>query len=97
MASVGFIGFDIVVTDFVAVKGPFQRMMERYKDKISGQHHLSIDSVNGQFVPGYATTKMVKSAMERSWKSDSQVELTLVDDEKRVWAQALQDEEDTSS
>jgi hypothetical protein len=72
---------DIVVSDLEAVTGPFQSTMEEFQDRETGQLHLSIDSVNGQFVPGYATTQMVMSAMERSWKSENRVELLFCDDE----------------
>ena len=87
---------EIVVTDFEAVPGPFQSIMKTYADSQTGRHHLSIESVNGQFVPGYATTQMMSSAMNRSWKSDSRVELLFCDDERRQWAHSLVTQ-DTSS
>jgi hypothetical protein len=80
---------DVVVSDLEAVTGPFQSMMAEFQDRETGHLHLSIDSVNGQFVPGYATTQMVKSAMERSWKSENRVELLFCDDEKKKWVHSL--------
>ena len=80
---------EIVVTDFEAVPGPFHSIMKKYADRQTGRHHFSIESVNGQFVPGYATTKMVSSAMDRSWKSDNSVELLFCDDERKQWTHSL--------
>ena len=80
---------DVVVTDLKAVPGPFQGAMNTLKDPETHQLHLSVESVNGQFVPGYATTKMVMGAVERSWKSENRVEILLCDDERKNWVQAL--------
>jgi hypothetical protein len=80
---------DIVVNDLTAVSGPFQAMMKNLKDEQSGRFHLSIESVNGQFVPGYASPQLAKSAMDRSWKSENRVELILCDDERKEWIHSL--------
>lgn len=75
---------DIQVTDFEAVKGVFQMALAKYQDE-SGKISLSIDSLNGQFVPSYATKEMVKNAITRSWKSERRVEMWLCDDRQKRW------------
>ena len=84
---------DIVVRDLSAIEGPFQVSTERLRDpQTDGYNHLSIDSVNGEFVPSFATTQMVKSAMERSWKSDGRVEVIYCDNDRKNFISNLQDE-----
>jgi hypothetical protein len=91
---------DIVVSDFQSVPGVFQRALTRYSK--DGHHHadsnngsrlvpmsMSVDSINGQFVPSYATKEMVKSAIARSWKSEQRVEIWLCDDERKQWVHSL--------
>ena len=85
-------GVNVIVEDFIAVPGPFQDTLKQYLDAETNGLHLAIESINGQFVPAYASAQMVKSAMERSWKSDSRVELVLCDDERRDWVFALTDD-----
>ena len=81
---------DIVVKDFIAVPGVFNRVLTKLADK-KGRLNVAIDSVNGQFVPSYATEQMLRNALKRSWNSDNQqVELWLCDDEKRDWIRALE-------
>lgn len=77
-------GADIVVTDFLAVPGVFQLAMSHCKDK-HGDIHVSIDSVNGQFVPSYATIDLVRNALKQSWKDSESTVLLLCDDERRDW------------
>ena len=80
---------DIVVKDFIAVPGVFSRALVNLADK-KGRLNVAIDSVNGQFVPSYATIQMVQNALKRSWNSDKQkVDLWLCDDEKRDWVRSL--------
>lgn len=79
--------FEVVVKDLLAVAGPFQILTNTFADKETGMIHLSIDSVNGEFVPSFANPKMVRSGMERAWKNDSRVEVVFCDDERRVWVQ----------
>jgi len=82
---------DIVVGDFKAVPGAIQRAIGKYrKNKV----HLAVDSLNGQFVPSYATKDMVRSAVSRSWKSDGRVEMWLSDDMQKHWLHAMAFEED---
>jgi hypothetical protein len=83
---------EVTVTDFESVPGPIQSMMAQYKDIQTGRYHLSIESVNGQFVPGYATTKMVSSAMKRSWKAENRVDVVFCDDERKHWIHSLEAE-----
>ena len=81
---------DIVVKDFVAVPGVFHRALAKLADK-KLRLHVAIDSVNGQFVPSYATLQMVQNALKRSWKSqERRVDLWLCDDEKRDWIRSLE-------
>ena len=75
---------DITVVDFPAVPGVFQRVLRPYQDS-SGRINLSIHSLNGQFVPSYASIDMVKSAINRSWKNDTRVEMWLCDDAQKSW------------
>jgi hypothetical protein len=81
---------DIVVKDLDAVPGPFQSLVKNFKDRQTTQLHLSVDAVNGEFVPSFANAQMVKNAMERSWKSQNCVEVVFCDDERKQWAQSLQ-------
>jgi hypothetical protein len=75
---------DVVVTDFEPVAGVFQRAMAICKDD-HGNICLSFDSINGQFVPSYATVEIVRNALNRSWKTGQSVELVLCDDELKKW------------
>jgi len=81
---------DVIVTDFQAVPGPFQAQMKPHRDSSTRKFHLSIESINGQFVPGYATSQIVRNAMQRSWKSDNRVEVLFCDDERKEWVRSLQ-------
>lgn len=84
--------WDIVVKDLEAVPGPFQALTNTFADKETGTINLSIESVNGEFVPSFANPQLVRSAMERGWKADTRVEVVFCDDERKVWIQGLQDE-----
>lgn len=85
---------DIVVRDLDAVPGPFQMLTNGLKDAETDELHLSIESVNGEFVPSFATTQMIKSAMDRSWKSEDRVEILFCDDERKHWVQSLLKEDE---
>lgn len=82
---------EIVVKDLEAVPGLFQSLTNGLKDSQTKLLHLSIESVNGEFVPPFATTQMVKSAMDRSWKSENRVEILFCDDERKNWIHTLKD------
>jgi hypothetical protein len=84
--------WEIVVKDLQAVPGPFQSLTNTFADKETGTIHLSIESVNGEFVPSFANPQLVRSGMERGWKSDARVEVVFCDDERKVWIQGLKDE-----
>lgn len=75
---------DVVVTDFYAVPGVFQRAMKGFKDEY-GNLCLSVESIDGQFVPSYATTEMVRNAVDRSWKTGEAMEILLCDDDLKKW------------
>jgi len=77
---------DIQVVDFESVPGVFQLAMRKHRDPNTDKlRYLSVDSLNGQFVPSYATKDMVKNAISRSWKSDGRVEMWLCDDRQKRW------------
>ncbi|KAG7340392.1 hypothetical protein IV203_023935 [Nitzschia inconspicua] len=83
---------DIVVKDLAAIAGPFQMATSVLLDADTESYsHLSVDSINGEFVPAFATTQMVKSAMERSWKSDGRVEVIYCDMERKKFVMDLSD------
>ena len=74
----------VVVTDFLAVPGVYQRAMSSCKDD-NGVIQASIDSINGQFVPSYATVDLVRNALNRSWKASKTTVIRLCDDERKRW------------
>lgn len=80
---------DIVVTDLFAVPGPIQTQMAPHIDT-NGKVHLSIDAVNAQFVPSYATVDIVKNALKRSWQSTGGMEILFCDDSRKDWVQSLE-------
>jgi len=83
---------DIVVKDLQAIAGPFQLSTQRLRDpRNNSYNHLSVDSINGEFVPSFATPNLVKSAMERSWKSEKQVEVTYCDIDMKKFIFSLKD------
>lgn len=76
---------EIIVTDMPAVPGEFQNAISKFS-KMHGQKiSLSVDSLNGQFVPSYATADMVRNAIMRSWKTDGRVEMWLCDNSLKQW------------
>jgi hypothetical protein len=81
---------DVVVTDFYAVPGYFQSALApvAYRGG-STLVKLAVESINGQFVPSYASKDMVLNAMRRSWSKERRVEILLCDDECKAWVQAL--------
>jgi len=84
---------DIIVKDLRAVTGPLQLATQRLRDPQTDTYcHLSIDSINSEFVPSFATPNLVKSAMERSWKSENRVEVTYCDNDKKKFILNLKDQ-----
>jgi hypothetical protein len=75
---------DVVVSDFQAVPGVFQRSMYGCVDS-NGTICLAVEAINGQFVPSYATAEMVRNALGRSWKGGESIELVLCDNELKSW------------
>lgn len=75
---------DIVVTDIHGVPGPFQDKLSPFIESKENMN-LSIESINGQVVPSYATPDMVLNAMKRSWSSDARVEVLFCHDARRDW------------
>jgi len=83
---------DIVVKDLQAIAGPFQLSTQRLRDPQNDTYnHLSVDSINGEFVPSFATPNLVKSAMERSWKSEKRVVVTYCDNDMKKFISSLKD------
>jgi hypothetical protein len=80
---------DIVVSDLFAVPGPIQVAM-RPTVEHNGQLNLSIEAINGQFVPSYASTSIVMNAMKRSWSTNGKVEILFCDDERKSWIHRLE-------
>lgn len=84
---------DIIVKDLKAIVGPLQLATQRLRDPQTDTYsHLSMDSINGEFVPSFATPNLVKGAMERSWKSEKRVEVTYCDNDKKNFIFNLKDE-----
>lgn len=79
---------DITVSDLFAVPGPFQIAMRHHIDRDT-MTELAIESINGQFVPSYASTSIVMNAMSRSWSTDKAVEIVFCDDELKDWVHKL--------
>lgn len=75
---------DIVVSDFQAVPGVFQRAMSCNNKKRNCIGH-SFDAINNEFVPSYVTKDMVMNALMRSWKSNESTQLMLCDDDLKRW------------
>jgi hypothetical protein len=70
---------DIIVVDFRSVPGTMQNALSPYS------RNLSVQAINGQVVPSYASEEMVKNAINRSWKVDGKVELWLRNDRQKNW------------
>eukprot|EP00533_Pseudo-nitzschia_delicatissima_P009231 CAMPEP_0116108958 /NCGR_PEP_ID=MMETSP0327-20121206/17070_1 /TAXON_ID=44447 /ORGANISM="Pseudo-nitzschia delicatissima, Strain B596" /LENGTH=1487 /DNA_ID=CAMNT_0003601919 /DNA_START=108 /DNA_END=4571 /DNA_ORIENTATION=- len=84
---------DIIVKDLHAIVGPVQVSTQRLRDpQTDTYNHLSVDSINGEFVPSFASPNLVQSAMERSWKSDKRVDVTYCDNDKRNFIFNLKNE-----
>ncbi len=80
--------WSIIVTNFEAVPGPIQSKLMRSISKVEVDQ-LSIESVNGQFVPSYATCDIVRNAMKRSWATHCRVEVLLCNDTRKDWIHSL--------
>jgi hypothetical protein len=70
---------DLIVADFKSVAGNLQTALRQYPNG------LSIQAINGQSLPSYASEGMVKSAIDRSWNVEGKVELWLCDDQLKDW------------
>mmetsp|Transcript_9313 Transcript_9313/g.25755 ORF Transcript_9313/g.25755 Transcript_9313/m.25755 type:complete len:1397 (-) Transcript_9313:48-4238(-) len=79
---------DIVISDFSSVPGILHSALSKYEDN-DGKYHVAIDSINGQFVPSYATKDMVMNALKRSWNNDRKVEIILCDDGRKEFVNNL--------
>ena len=75
---------DITVRDFHGVSGLFHRTFIHCIEN-DLQLPLSVESLNDQIVPSYATVDIVKSALKRSWNSDGSVTMLLCDDRLKAW------------
>jgi len=77
---------DVIVTDFYAVPGFFQTtMMPLTGPSGHRMKKLAVESIDGQFVPSYASKDMVLNAMKRSWSKEKKVEVLFCDDELKTW------------
>lgn len=79
---------DILVRDFYGVAGIIQRSFAASMGPIIPLP-VSIESLNGQFVPSYASVDMMRSAIKRSWKHENGMNMTLCNDELKTWAESL--------
>ena len=77
---------DVIVTDFYAVPGFFQSSLMPLTGP-GGRRmvRLAVESINGQFVPSYASKDMVLNAMKRSWSKERRVDVVFCDDELKAW------------
>ena len=80
---------DVIVSDFYAVAGFFQTKWSALVSR--GGLKLAIESVDGQFVPTYASKDMVVNAMKRTWSKDRRIEVLFCDDELKAWVHSLED------
>ena len=82
---------DVVVTDFYAIPGFFQTSLQQVMNPGGRPRNakLAIESIDGQFVPSYASKDIVMNAMRRSWAKARHVELLFCDDECKGWVKAL--------
>jgi len=81
---------DVIVSDFYAVPGFFQTSLVPLTGKRGKRMiKLAIESINGQFVPSYASKDIVMSAIRRSWRNEQRVELTFCDDELKGLVHSL--------
>lgn len=75
---------DVVVSDFEEVPGVFQQKVVSIRNEI-GDCSYSIEAIDDQFVPSYATKNIVHNAISRSWNHQGTVKLSLCDDELKDW------------
>ncbi|GAX24737.1 hypothetical protein FisN_4Hh295 [Fistulifera solaris] len=75
---------DIMVRDFHGVPGLFHRYFVSCIEN-DLQLPLSIESLNDELVPSYATVDIVRSALKRGWNSDSSVTMQLCNDRVKDW------------
>ncbi|CAB9516014.1 expressed unknown protein [Seminavis robusta] len=89
---------DIVVTDFYAVSGYFQNTLSPVarRDGSSQIVKLAVESIDGQFVPTYASKDMVLNAIKRSWSKERRVEVLFSDDACKQWVHSLMATPETS-
>jgi len=81
---------DVVVTDFLSIRGFFQRVMSKaVYEQHDGFFNLAIESVNGEFVPSYASKEMMKNVLKRSWTKHHRVEILFCDDERKSYVHSL--------
>jgi hypothetical protein len=48
-----------------------------------GRGSISIESINGQQVPIYATADIIQNTMQRLWRSDGKLDLIICDEEMK--------------
>lgn len=81
---------DVIVTDFYAVPGFFQSTLMPVTGPAGNRMiRLAVESINGEFVPSYASKDMVSNAMKRSWSKERRVEVLFCDDELKAWVHGM--------
>lgn len=76
---------DITVSAFFAVQGKFQKAMTSPDDHANDYIGMSVESVNGQIVPSFATPNMITNAIRKSWANNGKIEFLFCDVKRRKW------------
>jgi hypothetical protein len=66
------------------ILGLFQQQSRANVNSLLPRGSVSIQSVNGQQVPSYATADLVQNAMNRLWRSDGKLEVVVCDDAREL-------------
>lgn len=75
---------DMIVRDFVAIEGSLQRAIKSLLPD-ADKSKPSIEWINGDFVPSYASPLMVRNALKRAWKTHQSIDLWLCDHDRKKW------------
>ena len=75
-----------VVSEFEAVPGFFQNEVKAKYDNI---HGMTIQLIQGEQLPSYASSDMIHNAMKRGWKRDKKLEIVLCNEQILSWISSL--------
>lgn len=77
---------DVIVRDFYGVPGILQRCLSnKLGPSMPSLLPLSIESLNNQCVPSYASAEIVMNALKRGWKTQYELSFLLCNDELKEW------------